>query len=45
MKTTIIKQPEIITEAVEEKEEEKYKLIVLTARPKEDEKKCIQHFF
>ena len=38
MKTTIIKQPEIITEAVEEKEEEKYKLIVLTARPKEDKK-------
>ena len=38
MKTTIIKQPEIITEAVEEKEEEKYKIIVLTARPKEDEK-------
>ena len=36
MKTTIIKQPEIITEAVEEKEEEKYKIIVLTARPKED---------
>lgn len=36
MKTTIIKPPEIITEVVEEKEKEKYKVIVLTARPKED---------
>ena len=37
MKTTIIKPPEIITEVVEEeKEEKKYKVIVLTARPKED---------
>ena len=34
MKTTIIKSPEIIPEAVtEKKEEEKYRVVILTARP------------
>jgi len=43
MKTTIITPPEIITEAVEEKKEEKYRVVILTIRPSADENVKVYH--
>ena len=42
MKTTIIKSPEIIVE-VKEKKEEKYRVVILTARPFTEEKSDVYH--
>jgi len=42
MKTTIIKPPEIIPEAVEKKEE-KYRVVILTVRPSAEEKVKVYH--
>ena len=42
MKTTIIKSPEIIPEAVEKKEK-KYRVIILTVRPNVTEKSDVYH--
>ena len=43
MKTTIIKSPEIIPEAVTEKKEKKYRVIILTVRPNVTEKSDVYH--
>lgn len=43
MKTTIIKSPEIIPEAVTEKKEKKYRVIILTVRPNVEEKSDVYH--